>query len=705
MRSPLLVFLVATACGTTLPAEGERPLEAQRQELCAGPTTLEGIDVARWQGAIDWSKVKASGKVFAIAQAGRGTSADPYFTTNWAGMKAAGLIRGAYLRFFPAQSLQVQADTLIQVPLEPGDLPPMIDIEDADGLPVATVAARVAEIVSAVKAGTGRTPLLYTEFYFWRDFVQSTAYGSYPLVLANYYSTCPPPPPGWSKWTFHQYSSTGAVPGIVGNVDLERFNGTFAQLQALTAQATETGTLTGAIYQKGNTADRVVGATVTLNGVTQTTGADGLYTFLMPPGTYTVTATKAGYSTSSVSRTVTAGAIIWGSMNIDVLQSPATLQGTVYALDAARPTDTSHVVAGATVSASGQSATTDLTGAFQLVLPAGSHTVTVTRERYQSASLSKFLVAGATETASVPLTPVGPGDFQAPLLAVTSPEDGAQLETARVTVTGTASDAAGPLATVSFTLNGAAAQALPVLNGSFSVALKLKAGPNVVELSAVDGAGNPTVARSTVTFKAGLRGTVRARGGGPVAGATLALEETPGVPVAGAVSGADGAYQLDVSAAPLSATLVVAKAGFSSRSLPVTVSDEARAVLDVELDAPSVRFLGLTSGQAVDGASLEVHGEVSGFTPASVTVNGEPAQVSGAGFSVTVSLAPGTNVLLADARGAAGESARAELTVVRRDAAKQGGCSAGGMELSGLAAALLGLQVLARRRAAAHPRR
>ena len=73
--------------------------------------------------------------------------------------------------------------------------------------------------------------MIYTYRYFWREHLDDTdRFTRHPLWLAAYQSHEPEPMGGWSHLTFWQRSETGRVPGINGNVDLNLFNGTEAQL-------------------------------------------------------------------------------------------------------------------------------------------------------------------------------------------------------------------------------------------------------------------------------------------------------------------------------------------------------------------------------------------------------------------------------------------------------------------------------------------
>jgi GH25 family lysozyme M1 (1,4-beta-N-acetylmuramidase) len=407
--STAVLLLLSLGCGPELSPEEPLDTASVESEICASGSTVEGIDVSRYQGTINWGGVGTSGKKFAIIQAGRGTSPDPEFARNWAGAKANGIIRGTYLRFFPDQSLTAQANILIQANATAvdGDLPPMLDVEDRGSTSPSRLASLVKDLVAKVKAGTGRTPIIYTGYYFWKDYVQSTAFGEHPLVIANYGTSCPMIPAGWNRWTVHQYSSTGRVAGISGNVDLDRFNGTMTQLRALTGGApvvppvdpvATKGVLTGAIYKNGDISQRLADATVTVDGHTQTTGADGIFRFSLPGGTYTVTARKAGFEARSVVRTVIADNTVWGSMNLArSVSDPGTLVGVIY-----EEGDTSQRVSGAVVTVDGESKVTGADGIFRFSVSA-AYKVVAKKSGFGNASATRDVTAGATVWASMNL--------------------------------------------------------------------------------------------------------------------------------------------------------------------------------------------------------------------------------------------------------------------------------------------------------------
>ena len=75
----------------------------------------------------------------------------------------------------------------------------------------------------------------------------------------------------------------------------------------------------GVVYKAPDTADRIAGATVKLNtGQTKTTDSVGYFEFELTAGTYTATASKAGYTSGSSTEAVVAGEDIWGSIGLSV---------------------------------------------------------------------------------------------------------------------------------------------------------------------------------------------------------------------------------------------------------------------------------------------------------------------------------------------------------------------------------------------------
>ena len=239
-HAALLALALAAASGCAPPAAG---YEAAPNEvvICGHGPTVEGIDVSSWQGDIDWGAVARSGIRYAIVRIGDGTYHDRDFATNWEGARASGLIRGAYQFFEPEQDPAVQADIVVAAVgrLGPGDLPVTIDVEaPSPGVSPGEYTRRIHVWVDRVTAGTGRAPIVYTGRYYWDPYVASSDFVGLPLWHAQYTSAaCPNIDDRWGDWAFWQYTSSGSVPGIAGNVDRDRFNGTYEELAALASAA------------------------------------------------------------------------------------------------------------------------------------------------------------------------------------------------------------------------------------------------------------------------------------------------------------------------------------------------------------------------------------------------------------------------------------------------------------------------------------
>lgn len=196
--------------------------------------TVQGIDVSHFQGVVNWQQVKQAGMCFAFAKATDGiTYTDPELAANWAGIQAAGLLRGAYHFFEPNDDATAQAQHfLATVKLAPGDLPPVLDVEVTGGVANAQIWSGVSTWLQIVEQETKRQPILYTAPGFWNTHQPDLTLARYPLWLADY-ATQPTLPTGWTSWLFWQHSQTGTVAGVTGSVDLDIFNGTLEQLHRL----------------------------------------------------------------------------------------------------------------------------------------------------------------------------------------------------------------------------------------------------------------------------------------------------------------------------------------------------------------------------------------------------------------------------------------------------------------------------------------
>ena len=211
---------------------------------------LEGIDVSVHQGLINWHAVADAGVNFAFARATIGAQQlDPRFSANWIAIRNAGLTRGAYQCFWPPTPSQQQAKNFIAAVgmLERGDLPPVLDIEEAVGatdpqrrdtwldVPPQQRLPMIQGWLDAVADAFGATPVVYTR----QNYIESLlgddlrSLSAYPLWIAHYNAAKPALPPAWAAWTFWQYTDKGKLPGIDGNVDRNRFNGSAGDLQAM----------------------------------------------------------------------------------------------------------------------------------------------------------------------------------------------------------------------------------------------------------------------------------------------------------------------------------------------------------------------------------------------------------------------------------------------------------------------------------------
>lgn len=184
------------------------------------------IDVSKYQGAIDWKAVAASGVWGAIVRAGYGlevSQEDPYFRANYDGARASGLKVGVYWYSYATDEADARCEADACLTVLGGralDLPLFFDQEE----PRVPVSLR-SDIFRAFAEEIG--PSIPVGYYTYHNYLQQivTADGKVPnndcLWIADYRWDAD----AQEAWDcdIWQYSSRGSVPGILGPVDLNHY--------------------------------------------------------------------------------------------------------------------------------------------------------------------------------------------------------------------------------------------------------------------------------------------------------------------------------------------------------------------------------------------------------------------------------------------------------------------------------------------------
>lgn len=206
---------------------GVRPAVGAASVKAAAPAgSVPGLDVASYQGNVNWGAVAAQGNKFAYAKATEGTYyTNPYFAQQYQGSYHQGLVRGAYHFAVPNNSTgEAQADFFVAhggawAP-DHQTLPGMLDLEynpygpSCYGLSHGQMVGWITAFVDRYHSDTTRWPVIYTTANWWSSCTGSNgslAAGD-ALFIANYNGTAYPLAAGWSSYTFWQYADHGSYP-------------------------------------------------------------------------------------------------------------------------------------------------------------------------------------------------------------------------------------------------------------------------------------------------------------------------------------------------------------------------------------------------------------------------------------------------------------------------------------------------------------
>lgn len=183
---------------------------------------LKGIDVSYAQGVIDWEKVKASGLVdFAILRAGYGketSQIDDQFSRNYTACKQLGIPVGVYWYSYATTVAEAEQEAKVCLQTIQGkqfEYPVAFDIEEARCLPQAD-ALSTTFCTALENAG------YYTAIYTFKSALESNFSAAvknrYDIFLSHIGVQQTDYAGSYGLW---QYSWTGCIPGISGDVDLD----------------------------------------------------------------------------------------------------------------------------------------------------------------------------------------------------------------------------------------------------------------------------------------------------------------------------------------------------------------------------------------------------------------------------------------------------------------------------------------------------
>lgn len=200
---------------------------------CLTAESVLGIDVSRYQGEINWQKVKDAGVEFVMIRAafrGYGNGLlyeDPMAKANYEGAKAAGLKVGAYLfsQAISVEEAREEAQYLLELTQNwELDMPLVYDWEClADDYRTVGIDARMLTDCTIAFCDTvaqaGREPMIYFNPNQSRKQMYLAELTDYDFWLAMYTDQMDYP----YKVDMWQYTNEGSVPGIQGNVDINLY--------------------------------------------------------------------------------------------------------------------------------------------------------------------------------------------------------------------------------------------------------------------------------------------------------------------------------------------------------------------------------------------------------------------------------------------------------------------------------------------------
>ena len=180
---------------------------------------FRGIDVSRWQGDINWGQVAADDVSFVMLGTRSKGAVDPYFHRNIQQASAAGVKVGVYiysLAMTPEMAVEEANFVLNLIHDYPVSYPVAFDMEDStQGTLSKDELAAIANAFCGRISEAGYYPVIYANDNWLANKLDMSKM-NYPVWVARYSAK-----PAYQNPVMWQATSTGAVNGISGNVDIE----------------------------------------------------------------------------------------------------------------------------------------------------------------------------------------------------------------------------------------------------------------------------------------------------------------------------------------------------------------------------------------------------------------------------------------------------------------------------------------------------
>ena len=182
---------------------------------------LYGVDVSKWQGSIDWKKVKDSNIDFAMIRASYGLEGvDPNFVTNVRGSNQVGISAGAYHYSYAKtteESLREAKHFLKLIERFPFQYPLALDMEDQSQAGLGKeLLTDIANVFLTALEQNGYYAMLYANKYWLENKFNMERLKKFDIWLAEYGVNRVDYDGAIGMW---QFTNSGLVDGINGYVD------------------------------------------------------------------------------------------------------------------------------------------------------------------------------------------------------------------------------------------------------------------------------------------------------------------------------------------------------------------------------------------------------------------------------------------------------------------------------------------------------